>query len=635
MKPSTFSISAFFQRERRYIVPLFQRSYVWERQWAPLWKDIKTLGNLLLVNNGEDRAKIRTHFMGAVVLSKIDTFGHQIVADEIIDGQQRLTTIQIFLIALRDYITSIDDSAKLLQVIGRVTENSFFEEDAELYKVWPTANDRKVYDDIYRCSSPVKLAQKYPLIRKKFTSNKYYPRHKLVEAYLFFSKKLQKFATCTFDEAETENENEEFLVEENRVGTPIERCKALLDALTLYFEIVVIELEEKDDPQVIFETLNYLGEPLNPSDLIRNFVFLQAMRRGEKVEELYNKYWMKYFNPSTGANEFWNAEVRQGRLKRPRFDLFIFHYLLEQCDKEILVSFLYQEFREWWDLKQRKVEDELIKLEKHSTFFEKCLAPGNNSRFDIFARRVMALDTSTLYPLLLFLFVEKEAELEGDKDKIIIALESYLIRRLVCNLTTKNYNRLFLSLLKQIKKEPKLSYDVVYKLLANLDGDSQRWPTDDEFKIAWLNNPTYQMFGPSRTRIVLEALDMQLKTKKQEKLHIDEQLSIEHVMPQNLGASGWQPSSWQSLDEMSRLKAIGQRSRIIHTFGNLTLLTTPLNSSMKDYAFTLKRPEITKNSSLQLNAYFQDFKDQDEWTESRIQERGQCLLNIALSIWPR
>ena len=633
MKPTTFTISAFFQRERRYIVPLFQRSYVWERQWEPLWEDIKTIANQLI--DGSEQGTLhhlRNHFMGAVVLSKIETFGHQVVADEIIDGQQRLTTIQVFLVALRDYLknSNVEVGNRNWLVLNKVTENELFDDTSERYKVWPTVTDRKVFETIFSAASPEKLQELYPKIRY-YKSRYYQPRHRLVQSYLYFHKVIDEYVSGLLPESTEDGEEVE-----TPIGTREQRSKALIDALTLNFEIVVIELEEKDDPQTIFQSLNYLGEPLLPSDLIRNFVFLEAMRQHKPVEPLFKQYWQEYFDPATGESDFWSSVIRQGRLNRSSFDLFIFHYLIQKTEREIPVAFLFQEFRDWWHSMSPDVESHLKDIQKQSHVFKRFLAPIANGRIDMFARRLRIMDTSTVYPLVLFLFGEKMGEIsELELTKIVIDLESFLVRRMVCGLTAKNYNRLFLSLLKDLKKNQIITHQIFHDLLLSQDGDSVRWPDDNEFKRGWLTEPVYKNAGPARTKMFLDAIDMALNTSRQENVPLDGEISVEHIMPQNQNASGWKIIIPSDVSEQKKIDLLEKRTRIIQTFGNLTLITGSLNSENQDKPFKNKRSRLTKKSKLMLNTYFQDFTDDDAWLEPQIETRGKELFKTALSLWPR
>ncbi len=630
MKPTTLSVFDVFEKERRFMVPLFQRPYVWsqETQWKPLWEDVAAKANEVFQYEADSTYPIRKHFLGAVVMSQVKTFGKQIASMELIDGQQRLTTLQILLCALRDYAKA-QGHTDLLTTLDRLTKNTCqVDTVTERYKVWPTTSDREDFEKVYAAGSPDAVAAAYPFRYAKY-ARKPTPRPRLVDAYLYFAREISGYCESSLagltEDAEAESEAQ--------TDEPEQRFDALIRAITRYLEIVTIELEDGDDPQVIFETLNARGEPLLPSDLLRNFVFLEATRRGEKVPLLYATYWSAY-DAGSSHDGFWKQEQTQGRLKRPRLDLFIFHYLTAQTKREIPIKHLYQEFRDWWLKNRSVVEDGLKDLQAASVAYRGFLQPIGKSRLDVFCERLKVLDVGTVYPILLLLTATQASKVTtADVPGMISDLESYLVRRYVCGLTTKNYNNIFLSLLKKLGESDPINRATLRTALSGLSGDSARWPSDTEFEKAWLTAPVYRDLGPRRTALVLEALDLQLETSKQEQLHIVSDLTVEHVMPQS-----WSPAAWPFYDDKTIIAAddddLLKREQLLHTFGNLTLLTQQLNSSVSNGTFAKKRPEITKQSKLQMNAHFQQFQSADPWNEDTIKARGKTLFQTALQIWP-
>lgn len=610
MKPSTLTVFELFEKERRYVVPLFQRPYVWteEKQWLPLWEDISAKADELLYL-GEDGAEVGTHFLGAAVLSEIKTFGRQVAAREIIDGQQRLTTLQIILTAFRDIVLARNEDESTVKILNRLTLNDCRMEDQyEQYKVWPTTADRRVFETVVNSGAPQRLDEIYPLTRIPRTQ-RYYERPRLAEAYQFFHAKIWEYLHQTEDNGFQD------------ASSSLQRLDSLIDAITKFMQIVVIELEDKDDPQIIFETLNARGEPLLPSDLIRNFVFLEATRRREDVERLYRDYWQHFDEYQEGDASFWKEDERQGRLFRPRIDLFMFHFLVFQTGRDFLITHLFQEYRRWWNElpDSFSVEKRLQIIHKYSQvykgFFQLSQQP---SRLDLFVHRLSMLDTSTVYPVLLFLFGGEAPIAAGEREGIVIDLESYLVRRLVCRLSSKNYNRIFLTLLRNLRRAEQVDRATVRQLLLELKGDNVRWPDDAEFGRAWMVNPLYQWLTQVRVRMLLEAIDLQLETGKQEQVHIKSSLSIEHIYPQTPLAGAWPPLDQEAL---------------VHTLGNLTLLTQNLNSAISNGPFSAKRPEIARQSRLRLNAYFQSYSNDDIWSAADIVKRGAELYEVAHSIW--
>ena len=254
MKPDKLSIHEIFEKQRRYVVPLYQRSYVWtqEDQWEPLWEDVvRQAEHCLSDPHGQVQ---KTHFLGAVVLNVNTIVGRGLPKSEVIDGQQRLTTFQILIAALRDYANTKDDDVG--SDFERLTENPVRGDGSnEIFKVWPTNSDRASFAKVMSATNPA-------AVRTAFGGGDG-PLARMAEAYLYFYGAVETFVGETGDDEERAS-----------------RLYALYQALRVGLQVIVIELEASDDPQVIFETLNARGQPLLPSDLIRNYVFLQASTRG-------------------------------------------------------------------------------------------------------------------------------------------------------------------------------------------------------------------------------------------------------------------------------------------------------------------------------------------------------------------
>ena len=624
------SIYQLFDHNMRYIVPLFQRQYVWiqEKQWQPLWNDIKGKAEDYLDYQKGQGSQPSNHFLGAIVLNPTSFQGLQVPGKLIVDGQQRLTTLQIILLALRDYARSIEHTRIQQNIEYQVANHGSMEHSFEVYKVWPTNADQKIYEDIFKAGSKQKLLEEYPLtIRLK--KKKPEPRPRLVEAYLFYFEAIHAFATML----NTSDENPINAQQSRQVI--FQRLDALEIALKQYLEIVQIDLDEKDNPQIIFETLNYRGEPLTPSDLIRNFVFLEVTNQKKPVEEYYKRYWYMFDQPDANGNQgFWKEQEQAGRYFVQRMDLFVFNYLSLQTQREISMGRLYQEFIDRWKKKHLEVETELDNFKAYCEIFQEFYQPDISTRRGIFERRLRIMDLSTLYPLLMYLFKDRKEDFsEQDETGVIIDLESYLVRRMVCDLSTKNYNKFFLSMLSILSQKGKLDRKAVQDILLQSDAEASRWPSNDMFKSSWESKPLYSMLQRGRVKLILEALDQQLLTNKQEGFLSDySKTSIEHIMPQSWSDSYPLPPGIRPSDE----NAIVARENILHTIGNLTLLTQPLNSTISNGPFKDKRLKIAEQSMLRLNVDFQEqnLRMKNEWIEQDILNRGKKLFEIAQTIWP-
>jgi len=241
------------------------------------------------------------------------------------------------------------------------------------------------------------------------------------------------------------------------------------------------------------------------------------------------------------------------------------------------------------------------------------------------------MDTTTVFPLLLEVFKRNNTpELRTDLLQILIDLESFFIRRAVCQLTPKNYNRFFVDLIKESRGTNDFTAANIRSLLLKQRAEISRWPDDKEFKEAWLALPFYKRLKKARTRMILEALERGLYTEKTEKVEIDRSLTVEHLMPQE-----WE-KHWPlptlppgTVDDKWEYKAEKRRKDLLHSIGNLTLLTKALNPSVSNGPWEKKREKILEHSALNLNRPLPD-----TWDESAIEKRSEQLFDLAARIWP-
>ena len=231
----------------------------------------------------------------------------------------------------------------------------------------------------------------------------------------------------------------------------------------------------------------------------------------------------------------------------------------------------------------------------------------------------------------MYIFHSRKTEIPpADLDGIAEDFESFLVRRMVCGLPTKNYNNLFLSLLSSLKETEQIDRQVVRDLLLKSKADASIWPDDQAFEQSWLTRDVYHGMG-YRAKLVLEAIDLQMMTSKQEQVHLSGVLTLEHIMPQ-----GWQEKDYPmppAEDEKTRLAQSERRLMLLQTFGNLTLLTQALNSSISNGPFLDKQTEIRTQGLLRINGEFLNARTANTWTEDDIHERGTALFDIAKKIW--
>ncbi len=620
MKANATPLLAIFEPKRRLEVPLFQRQYVWnrERHWDPLWEDLKRKFTECL----EGRKDAPVHFLGAMVLDQQLTPTTHVDRRQVIDGQQRLTTLQIILAAFRDFCreqgcNDLADECDLF-ILNR---GMMADPAADKYKVLPTALDRTQFADVITAGSRNAMETKHPLVRPKY-ARKPLPRPRMVEAYIFFDSQLRDFFLGTPSDPP--------LAAAKPLAARLEECfRSLKSAL----KVVVIDLEQDDDAQVIFETLNARGEPLLPADLLRNFVFLRAARLGEPQESLYNQYWRRFDDP------FWRQEVRQGRLSRPRSDLFLQHFLASRQTEDIPITHLFVEYKSWIEKKKpfTTVRDELATLARQGDDFRRIVEPKPDDLLYALVTFLDRFDIRTAYPLLLHLL---DAGLTDAQWKATsVTLESYLLRRAVTNMTTKNYNRVFLTLTRTLRREG-TSPDNMRKYLSRLSGESSEWPRDPVFGAALQAQHAYLTLQSAKIVHILRRLSDTYLSSKSEDISIRSPLTIEHILPQNWldnwplpdGSKGM---TWEELlhakENDPRALATKRRDVLLQTFGNLTVLTQALNSSVSNSPWNVKKPALLTASLLPINQQLQAAKT---WDERAIEQRAKEFFDRAVKVWP-
>lgn len=323
--------------------------------------------------------------------------------------------------------------------------------------------------------------------------------------------------------------------------------------------------------------------------------------------------------------------MSQGKYFHPRLDIFLHHYLQFKTMEVVPIKKLYYSFCEYWNLERnRNVSETLEELVQFGNMFTNIIKGNINDRVKIFSKRFTALDTTTVYPVLFKLLIEEKRQtLQDDLGGIITDLESYLIRRMICELPTKNYNKFFISILQKISNLDRIDRETVRRLLLEPKGKAGIWPNDHDFKTAWMEYSAYSNARRTRCKMILRAIDDFLKPSMSELISINDKLTVEHILPQSWRSTKISESN-ESLTESDENSAL-YRDHLIHTIGNLTLITKELNSSIGNLNFDEKRKAILEHSLLPVNTYFRNVHD---WNEEEIKKRSKNLFEHALKIWP-
>ncbi len=624
MDSRTFTVQQIYQDRRQYRVPFYQRPYVWNRddQWGRLWEDIRDKAEARLQGG-----KTFPHFMGAVVLEpqkKTGLLG--VERHHIIDGQQRLTTLQYVMTALVHTLRAAK-SEKLLPLIEACLTNSNPEtmEDVavERFKLWPTFRDRKQYELAMTATSLDELRQRFPASFTQTGSlRKIGADHPpALEAIVFFHEQMLDWVN---DETEIDS------------GT---RATALAAAILTDLSIVCISLGEDDDAQVIFETLNGHGAELHATDLIRNFIF---MRAGTDADDLYSNLWSQFEAP------VWSEKQTRGRLSRPRLEWFVQTAVQAQTGEEIDVGRLYAGYRRFVDSAAglHAAGAQLGMLNRFGEHYRALVTGTGSEPIAVFGRRIAVWDASPTHPLALR--VATSSLPPEEQQQIFSCIESYLVRRAVCGLSRKNYNKVFAQQLKRLI-DGELTTAAFRTALASLSGEASRWPTDDEFRRQWIDGATYPgRLDAAKLRAIFHRLETAMRSEKTEEsvpLNLDA-LDIDHIMPKSwythwplpdgtsataFDAINAQPLRFSSAEVDPRTQAILDREDAIPRFGNLTLVHLGVNRGLQNHGFDEKRLALFEHSNLHLN---RALMKREAWDEEAIAARGEALFAFAVKIWP-
>jgi hypothetical protein len=410
------------------------------------------------------------------------------------------------------------------------------------------------------------------------------------------------------------------------------RLSALYETLTHQLNLVVIDLDAQDDAQVIFETLNALGTPLLPADLVKNYLFHSARLEEQDTQELYTRFWEAFDTDQV----FWRRETTRGRLKRPQIDAFLQDYLTLMTGQDITVSHLFATFRDYAEQRpDLKAAGHLEQFHAYAGVYKKFEEYDDDTQEGVFFKRLDVMNNTTVVPLLLEVFRQHAGPVGRPEILAVIRdLESFFVRRMVCGMTTQSYARFFAEVISKLHKEGAFAAAAIRRLLLEQTAEASRWPDDAKFRGEWVMVPMYKKFSQSRVRMILQALDDAMRDRRAETIRVTGTLSIEHLLPQQWQQHWPLPTSREIDEEVEALteeEAADWRNELLHTVGNLTLLTEKLNSSISNGPWPAKKASILRHSALHLNRRLHDI---EAWGEQQIEDRSAELFTIATRVWP-
>ena len=604
MQVNVLTLQNLIQKDIQYRIPLYQRPYVWneDEQWQYLWEDIVRLAEVLI-----DGQSVADHFMGPTVHEIVTVPPGKQPVRLVIDGQQRLTTLQLITKACHDLAEQLGFS-KYKEAFSRMTFNThpLNEGQDDGFKVLPTNVDRETFRLLMEVQTPEEVLSSMGFKKSAISTGK-----AISDAYIYFHQKI-----CDWIHEDGEPEN---------------RLSFLHAVISGKLIMVVIELGADDDAQMIFETMNARGVPLLAADLVKNSILNELDREGADLGEAYRNYWKDFDEDDA----FWRQDVGRGHARKPRLELFIQYAISLMSEREVTPSDLYLSYKKYVGSGRAGTAAERLNRFKSLGLIYKRLIQGvEDLRFKTFLYRLDAMGTGTAYPFLISLLESHPGETELH-NRVASCVESFLVRRMVCRLSTRGYNRLFLDLIPLTSWDADELVEIVEIRLLENKGDNERWPDDTEFRSAWTNLFFYSRLPRARVRMILEALEEAKRSKKSEDQSCPRDLTIEHLLPQ-----AWE-EHWPISAGPDRAEAQIRRENLIHSIGNLTLLSKKLNASQKNYPwcdFTNKegqkipgkRSELERQTVLFFN---KELTNLDKWDEDDIEQRSADLFRVANQIW--
>lgn len=408
-----------------------------------------------------------------------------------------------------------------------------------------------------------------------------------------------------------------------------------INVLRNCLNFVVIDLEENDDEQQIFDTINSLGVRLTTGELLKNYFFQR------ENYDYYEQVWKPVFDADDACIRYWNETVTSGRFKRPNIEAFLYSYLqVRMHDPEFGVSTadklvyrrsdgLFNSFKHFETNYYKNRENFIRDITEYARLYKEFLNPEIDTQslngepsLDRVNFMIYNLDVSTLIPYVLYI-LKNQAD-EAERRSIFSTLEMYVMRRLVCNSKTNNYSDLFSENL--ISQQTLTNEDLTKYLQAKDPTSSLAIPSDTELEQCFRNTK----MNNKRARGILYMLESRIRSRAMMATEVlpFSRYTLEHLLPQK-----WSLEKWPLCGEYS----MEERNIMLQTLGNFTILPQPLNTAISNDSWANKLNGNSRNKGLREYATglltLQDYLTLPQWNEDEIIKRAKDLADKAKLVW--
>ena len=570
-------LNVYFSGDKAlFLIPLYQRKYAWKR------KHCERLFDDLLKVIKERR---QSHFFGSIVSIKASETEDDLL---IIDGQQRITTISLLILAaiqaIRDGIMVCERGDEYIADTRKKYLLASYRRGDRQIKLRPIDKDRVAYDALMNGDPDYFVSPAESGISMN---------------YQLFYDLIKLSQPLSFDDL-------------------IEAIEKLI--------VIDIRLESGDNPQMIFESLNSCGKDLEEADKVRNYL-LMSLTSAEQ-EEYYYKYWSK-------IEHFTDDEPT----------MFIRDFLTVKTKVISSITELYFDFKKFDEAYGKPREELLAEMLKYADFYHQA-SKGDTPFVSVnrTLRQLSNLGSTVCMPFYIqFLDYAKETGLdESEIQKVFGIVENYWARRIICgypaNVMSKTFAIIHSDILRIMREhvrrgiELTSSYSELLKFVLLKKQGNAVFPTDTQVENEFHTRQIYKipidyryfLFERMENENSKEANDLIVQKMK------DNQITIEHIMPQTLTLK-WKEDLGENWEEIY--------NTYLHTFANLTL--TGYNSSYGNHTFQEKKEGYVdhkgkqifgfKDSAFRLSNYL---KTCDKWTLEELTVREKILLNKFFGLWP-